>query len=869
MRGSRCAHGGVALLRLRHPGFSTRVVSTMYNTQRCSSSAHPISNAVFLKVTCPSALNACRRFCSTGAAAAGVAVKAEHGENLYVSHYAIPPDVHQLVGTPQLLPRNPAEEVAFKKNLMRSFPVANIRNVSIVAHVDHGKTTLSDAMLRFASLLPADGTTGTFTDRLQVEKERGITIKAQTCSVLLTHRGTGVQYLINLIDTPGHVDFQYEVSRSLCASEGVALLVDVRQGVEAQTMAQFYAALEQNLTILPVLTKMDSVLNDAQVEKTLLQLEDSTGLLSREVVLTSAKSKAGIEQLFQHIIDKVPPPSGRIGFSDMKQLPVMHPDSAERKQAEKDLVPLRALLFDCWTAESSGMSGSEGGNGIGSASSTMSPASSGTGTSKAPSAAAAGAASGGQSLATDGIYGLVRVVDGTVMPGTSVTFFHSRKKYEVREVGIIHPTLHPTAALTTGMVGYVFFPGLTKKDVLIGDTLCTLPTRRHTLKALSTSAAAATSTTGCGSSGREEEASGGKRASAPTDEAGAASASSSSSGTVADSASEDPFAVQPIPGFKAVHPVVFAGFYPDEGDYITQLRDAVDLLCVNDPSVTVESLQCPALGPGLQLGFLGFLHMEVFKERLLMEFGQTVLVTPPQVQYMYVEQNCDPLDKQLQKPVSVSNWLWPHEGAGAYLEPVVTATVLTPSEYFNEINSAALGSYRGEMEDMRVIDDARTMVRYRMPLADLARGFFSTVKSISHGYATLEYDEPTYAVADLVKMDIVINKARISALSTICLRQEANTQARRILTSLKENLLRSTVDLPLQALIGSKIIARETIKAYRKDVTAKIHAGDISRKQKKWNDQKKGKERMARRSVGTVTLDQSVLAAAMGATVSR
>ncbi|KPA82061.1 putative mitochondrial GTP-binding protein [Leptomonas pyrrhocoris] len=866
MRGRRSAPGGAAFFLLnRH--LRLPKVKGMYVLYQYFQSSCVYTSALSVQSTGSSALHLCKRCNSSGGAAA-----AEHGEDLYVSHYAIPPDAHQLVGTPQLLPRNPAEEVAFKKNLMRSFPVANIRNVSVVAHVDHGKTTLSDAMLRFANLLPADGATGTFTDRLQVEKERGITIKAQTCSVLLTHRGSGAQYLINLIDTPGHVDFQYEVSRSLCASEGAALLVDVRQGVEAQTMAQFYAALEQNLTILPVLTKMDSVLNDAQVEKTLLQLEDSTGLLTREVVLTSAKSKTGIEQLFQQLIDKVPPPSGRVGFSDMKQLPVMHPDSAERKQAERDLVPLRALLFDCWTAESSGMSGSDGSAGVSNA------ASSGLSSTKPSSpvtssflsmatAAASGVAGspafGGHSLAMDGIYGLVRVVDGTVTPGTTVTFFHSSKKHEVREVGIIHPTLHPTAALTTGMVGYVFFPGLTKRDVLIGDTLCTLPTRRHTLKAL-------TANEQCSSnkgSSRDDVTIEREDSTAATSQPSAAAIAAGSADSAA--ASTEAYAVQPIPGFKTVQPVVFAGFYPDEGDFISQLRDAVDLLCVNDPSVTVEPLQCPALGPGLQLGFLGLLHMQVFKERLLTEFGQAVLVTPPQVQYMYVEPNCDPQDKQLHKPLSVSNWLWPHEGAGAYLEPFVTATVLTPSDYFNEINSAALSAYRGEMEDMRVIDDARTLARYRMPLADLARGFFSTVKSTSHGYATLEYDAPTYAIADLVKMDVVINKARISALSTICLRQEANTQARRILSSLKENLQRSTVDLPLQALIGSKIIARETIKAYRKDVTAKIHAGDISRKQKKWNDQKKGKERMARRSVGTVTLDQNVLAAAMGATSSR
>ncbi|KAG5493820.1 hypothetical protein JKF63_01652 [Porcisia hertigi] len=765
-----------------------------------------------------------RRHCSAlSSPTTGASTAPKHGDDLYLSHYAIPKDAHRLVGTPQLLPRHPAEEVAFKKNLIKNFPQAHIRNVSVVAHVDHGKTTLSDAMLRFSNLLPADGATGTFTDRLQVEKERGITVKAQTCSVLLTARETGTQYLINLIDTPGHVDFQYEVSRSLCASEGAALLVDVRQGVEAQTMAQFYASLEQNLTILPVLTKMDSVMCDAEVEKTLLQLEDSTGLLSREVVLTSAKSKQGIEQLFQDIIDKVPPPRGREGFSDMKQLPAMHPDSAERKHVERELVPLRALLFDCWTSESSGMA--DGAAGAPTNPPTPSP-------SVSPGTAAT---AGGQPVAREGIYGLIRVMDGTVTSGTTVVFFHSRKKYEVREVGIIHPTLHPTAALTAGMVGFVFFPGLTKKDVFIGDTLCTLPTRRHKMRIEVTSTAADAET-----AGSEDARSNG-----------------------------DSLLVAPISGFKTVHPVVFAGFYPDEGVYVTQLREAVDLLCVNDPSVTVEQLQCPALGPGLQLGFLGFLHMQVFKERLLMEFGQAVLVTPPQVQYMYVEQHGDPDDPAQRKPVSVSNWRWPHEGVGAYLEPFVTATVLTPSEYFNEINSAALSSFRGEMREMRVVDDARTLVRYHMPMADLARGFFSTVKSSSHGYATLEYDDPTFMTADLVKMDIVINKARISALSTICLRQEASVHARRIIGSLKENLLRSSVDLPLQALVGTKIIFRETVKAYRKDVTAKIHAGDISRKQKKWNDQKKGKERMARRSVGTVTLDQSVLAAAMGATTAR
>ncbi|EPY20678.1 GTP-binding protein LepA [Strigomonas culicis] len=724
--------------------------------------------------------------------------------------YRIAPDTHALVGSPRLYPTTPSEVIAYKKRMMRSFPLPFIRNVSIIAHVDHGKTTLTDALLRRAGLLP-EGATGTFTDRLAVERERGITIKAQTCSVFMrrtTPAGVEEEYLLNLIDTPGHVDFQYEVSRSLSASDAALLLVDVSQGVEAQTMAQFYAALEHDLTIIPVLTKLDQVLNDAQVDKAMQQLEDSTGLLRREAVLTSAKSKEGIEAVFAAIIDRVPAPTGREGFSDLRQLPLMHPDSEQRREAEAALVPLRALLFDCWTAESSGMDNSHLAGDGGDPTLDL--------------------RRGGAPLAKEGVYCLVRVLDGTVTPETTVTFCHSRHAFEVQEVGLIHPTLHPTAALTAGVVGYIFLPGLRKNEIRIGDTLCTLPTKRHRLA----SATAA-------------EAEG---------EAAAADAQ---------------YVVHPVPGFKQVQPVVFAGFYPDEDEYISQLREAVELLCINDPSVTVEPLHCQALGQGLQLGFLGLLHMQVFKERLLAEFHQSVLVTPPQVQYKFVATGDDPADERAWQVLTVQNWRWPHEGVQLYLEPYVHATVVTPRDYLNAINQAALMQFRGEQEDMRVIDDARVVVRYRMPLADLARGFFSLVKSASRGYATLDYDDPVYVESDLVKVDMVINKAKISALSLICPRRDAQEHGRRMTASLKENLLRSTVDLPLQACLGNKIIARETVKAYRKDVTAKIHAGDISRKQKKWADQKKGKERMARRSLGTVTLDQNVLAAAMGATTAK
>lgn len=788
-----------------------------------------------------SPLRLSRRFSVTDGRPTTEAAGAGEDGGHHLMRYAVQEDSNTIHACPQAMPSSFASTESSlssglytsSRNLIKSFPPERIRNVSIVAHVDHGKTTLTDALLRRAGLLPADGATGTFTDRLAVERDRGITVKAQTCSLFLSaprRSGEGGRdvYLINLIDTPGHVDFQYEVSRSLSASEGALLLVDVSQGVEAQTMAQFHTSLEHDLAIVPVLTKMDQVLSDDVVDRALAQLEDSTGLLRQEVVMTSAKHKKGMEAVFQAIIDHVPAPAtspdagpsgkeGRQGFSELCQLPPMRPDSEERKAAEASLVPLRALLFDCWTAESSGMTraagpGHEGGAPSPSFSSASPPPLGKEGSSLKGAVVDA-------SPQRDGVYCLVRVISGTATPGTRVTFFHSNGRHEVREVGILHPSLYPTAALTAGMVGYLFFPRLKRADIVIGDTLCTLPTKRHFL------------------------------------------AKGDHRGDTADR----PFAVHPVPGFRRIQPVVFAGFYPDEGKYVSQLRDAVDLLCVNDPSVTVESIQCQALGSGLQLGFLGLLHMQVFQERLRAEFDQTVLVTPPQVQYMGVEVGADPADPQQRKPLSVSNWRWPHEGIATYLEPFVMATVVTPKDYFNAINAAALSQFRGEQTDMRVVDDARVLARYHMPLADLARGFASAVKSFSHGYATLDYDIAEYVPADLVKVDIAINKARLSALSLICPRHEANAQGRRILSSLKENLTRSSVDLPLQALVGKKIIARDTVKAYRKDVTAKIHAGDISRKRKKWDDQRKGKERMARRSFGTVVLDQSVLAAAMGA----
>ncbi|CUG84409.1 GTP-binding protein, putative [Bodo saltans] len=627
---------------------------------------------------------------------------------------------------------------------LTSFPKERIRNFSIIAHIDHGKTTLSDAILRRTGVLTADGAVGTYMDKLQVERERGITIKAQTCSMFVHYKGE--DYLMNLIDTPGHVDFQYEVSRSLGASEGALLLVDASQGIEAQTMANFYLALENNLTIVPALTKLDTVMGDEPVEAVMQQLEDATGLLRSEVLLTSARQKLGVEAALEAIIDRVPPPSGKSST---------HPGSVSASgtlTVSSGDVPLRALLFDCWTLK--------------------------------------------DAKGVEGIMCLVRVVDGEASSKTVASFLHSKKRYPVREVGIMHPEPCPVGCLTSGMVGYLFIVGIQRSDVMIGDTI--------------------------------------------------------------SSALHN---IEPIPGFRTVKPVVFAGFFPDEGDQVSHLRESVDGLRVTDPSVTCTSLECPALGPGIQLGFLGMLHMKVFQERLFAEFSRKVLVTPPQVQYRY-------LDKEgKHHELTVFNWKWGHEGAASYEEPWIRAVLIMPIEHFGVINGEALQNFRAEQLDMKPVDGTRVSVRYRMPLAELARGFFDRVKSLSHGYASLDYDEVVYEPADLVKVEIVINKATISALSCICSRQDSQAVGRRIVSSLKENLTRSSVDLPIQAYVSQKCIARETIGAYKKDVTAKIHGGDLSRKQKKWADQKKGKERMGKRSFGTVALDQDVLAAAMGASM--
>ena len=615
----------------------------------------------------------------------------------------------------------------------------HIRNFSIIAHIDHGKTTLSDAILRRTGVLPADGAVGTYMDKLDVERERGITVKAQTASMFVKlppeeGRETSETFLLNLIDTPGHVDFSYEVSRSLSASDGAVLLVDCTQGVEAQTMANLYMAMEHNLTIIPALSKLDAALHAGQIEQVLLGVEEATGEEASSILFTSARQKLGIEALLKKVIASVKPPQGnRAGV-------------------------LRALIFDAWTAPVIDRKGNE---------------------------------------EPGGVVCLCRICDGSVQKDDIVSFFHNKKKYQVKEVGIMYPERMRTKVLRCGQVGYIHLSVGTRADAQIGDTITTA---------------------------KEVEN------------------------------------IEAIPGFKIVKPVVFAGFFPGDGQRFSDLEEAAKALIVNDPSVTVKRMACPALGAGLQLGFLGMLHMSVFQDRLLQEHQSEVLVTPAQVAYKYTDKQGNMHD------LSVYAFKQKHEGAVTYHEPFVNVTVVLPSKHYGDVSAMAMNKYRSIELDQKMVDAERIMVRFKMPLAEMISGFFTDIKSTTHGYGHLEYDDPFYEEADLVKLDIMVNKKPIEALSLICNREFASRLGKQICTVLKENIPAKVTELPIQACVGGKIVARETLGKIKSDVTAKLHAADPSRYAKKLGIQKKQQDTI-RRNLGDVTIDQSTLQAAMGARV--
>jgi len=594
-----------------------------------------------------------------------------------------------------------------KKIDLKDFTPDRVRNFSIIAHIDHGKSTLSDRLLEFTGTLSDRVKHEQFLDKLQVEKERGITVKAQSASMFYTYKGT--MYLLNLIDTPGHVDFSYEVSRSLYACQGALLLTDACQGVEAQTMANFYLAFDQDLTVIPVINKIDML--NAQPDRVVAQLEKLFDFKSENILLASGKSGIGITDILEAIIQRIPCPRGSTS------------------------APLKALLFDSWFDD------------------------------------------------YRGVVCLIAVYDGIIKKGDQVKLAQTDEEYEVLEIGLMYPEESPMGALYAGQVGYVITGMKTVKEARVGDTIF------HVKKP-----------------------------------------------------------VIPFPGFKPAKPVVFAGIFPVEGEDFEMVRDAIEKLILNDASVTIEKKSSPALGLGFRCGFLGLLHMDVFKQRLEQEHGVSVIITAPSVLYkLKMEHTGKILDIENPSDFPDSSQI------AEILEPIINATIIVPKKYLGNIITLC-EEKRGIQKEMDFLDDERVILKYKLPLNEVATDFYDQLKSLSSGYASFDYEEAGYEPAKLVKMDILLNTKPVDALSCIVHEDKAYHLGRELVERLRKSIPRQMFVVAIQAAIGAKIIARESISALRKDVTAKCYGGDISRKRKLLEKQKEGKKRM--KQVGNVEVPQ-------------
>jgi GTP-binding protein LepA len=602
-------------------------------------------------------------------------------------------------------------------------PQQSIRNFSIIAHIDHGKSTLADRILEITGALAQREMRAQFLDKMDLERERGITIKAQAVRLSFTS-SDGQQYELNLIDTPGHVDFNYEVSRSLAACEGAVLVVDSTQGVEAQTLANVYLALDQGLEILPVLNKID--LPSSDVERTKAQIEQVVGLDCSEAIATSGKTGAGVREILEQIVRKVPAPSG---------------NAAGR---------LRALLFDSWYD------------------------------------------------AYRGAVAMVRVVDGTVKKGDKIRFMATGTDYEVTEMGIFQPFVAPVDELGPGEVGFVSANIKSVHDVKLGDTVT------HAVSA----------------PGR------GPHHIGPTSD--------------------------PLPGFKEVKPMVFAGVYPtDSADY-PQLRDAIEKLHLNDAAFSFEPDTSEALGFGFRCGFLGLLHMEIIQERLEREFNLDLITTAPSVVYNVYKTDGEAV--RVENPAKLPA----PQTIERIEEPLVTMNIHVPVEFVGAI-LALCQDRRGTQKAMQYAAADRVIVTYELPFAEVLFDFHDRLKSVSRGYASMDYELVGYRADSLVKVDILVNGEPLDALSIIVHKEKSYARGRSLAEKLKEFVPRQQYEVAIQAAIGGKVIARETVKALRKDVTAKCYGGDISRKRKLLEKQKEGKKRM--KQVGTVEIPQQAFLA--------
>ncbi|GAA0477859.1 translation elongation factor 4 [Alkalibacterium sp. m-11] len=583
-----------------------------------------------------------------------------------------------------------------------------IRNFSIIAHIDHGKSTLADRILQLTHTVADREMQDQLLDSMDLERERGITIKLNTVEVQYQAKD-GETYILHLIDTPGHVDFTYEVSRSLAACEGAILVVDAAQGVEAQTLANVYLALDNELEILPIINKID--LPAADPERVRKEIEDIIGLDASEAVPASAKSGIGIEEILEQIVEKVPAPEGDIDN------------------------PLKALIFDS---------------------------------------------------AYDAYRGVVlniRVMDGTLKKGDTIQLMSNGKKFEVTEVGVHSPKPVERDALMVGDVGYVTANIKTVKDTQVGDTL--------TL------------------------------ANNPTD--------------------------KPLPGYREMVPMVFCGMYPTDSSRYEDLREALERLQLNDAALKFEAETSQALGFGFRCGFLGMLHMDVIQERLEREFNLDLITTAPSVIYH--------INKTDGEQITVSNpadMPEPQE-IESVEEPYVKATITVPNDYVGAVMEIAQRK-RGDFITMEYLDDIRVNVMYYMPLSEIVYDFFDRLKSSTKGYASLDYQEAGYRVSNLVKMDILIHGEKVDALSFIVHKDFSYARGRSVVEQLKQTIPRQQFEIPIQAAIGQNIVSRSTVKAYRKDVTAKLYGGDVTRRQKLLKKQKAGKKRM--KNVGNVEIPQ-------------
>ncbi|KAJ1332013.1 translation factor GUF1 [Microdochium nivale] len=597
-----------------------------------------------------------------------------------------------------------------------AIPIDRFRNFCIVAHIDHGKSTLSDRLLEITGTITSSATNRQILDTLEVERERGITVKAQTCTMIYNH--DGLDYLLHLVDTPGHVDFRAEVTRSYASCGGALLLVDASQGIQAQTVANFYLAFAEGLKIIPVINKID--MSAADVPRVKEQLESTFELDASGAIGVSAKTGLNVKDLLPAIVEGIPAPTG------------------------DETKPLKLLLVDSWYDN------------------------------------------------FRGVVCLVRIFEGTVQAGDNIVSFATGNKYTVGEVGIRYPTQVPQSTLRAGQVGYVFFnPGMKKiQDAKIGDTFTTVGS-----EAL----------------------------------------------------------VEPYPGFEEPKPMVFVAAFPTDPSDYSKLADSIGQLVLNDRSVTMYKDHSEALGAGWRLGFLGSLHCSVFQDRLRQEHGASIIITEPAVQTKVRWR--DGSEQVLQSPTDFpdGNDLGSRTAGAKFYEPYVLATMTLPEEYIGRAIELC-ESYRGEQESLEIFHGMQVILKYRVPTASLVDDLFGKLKAATKGYATLDYEDAGWRESKLVKLELLVNKHPVDAIARVVHVSQVERLGRAWVDRFKEHVKRQMFEVVIQAAVGKKIVARETLKAFRKDVLAKLHASDITRRRKLLDKQKEGRKKL--RSVGNVVIEQ-------------